>query len=487
MTFTSMTFVVFLVIVFTLYWVLPRVRPQNVLLAAASFVFYGWWDWRFCGLMIASSLTDFFLALAIATLTRPLARKWLVFFSVATNLVLLGFFKYFNFFQDNLVAGLNAIGWRVEPLVLDIILPVGISFYTFQSLSYIVDVYRGDIAATRNPLDYLAYVAFFPQLVAGPIERATNLLPQFHTPRVFDRQSAVDGCRQILWGFAKKLIIADNLAPFVETAYSRPESFTGLQLLLATVFFAFQIYCDFSAYSDIAIGTAKLFGFRLMRNFAYPYFSQDIVEFWRRWHISLSTWFRDYVYVPLGGSRTGRPTMMRNLFVTFLLSGLWHGASWQFVAWGIFHGVAVGVCTLWLAWRGQAPLRATDVPGGDGWLPRPAVVARVLFTFTLVCIGWVFFRAASLTGAVAVLEGIATRPLHTASEPLALVGPQPWTLMLSIIGLFLIWEWGQRHNHHGLAFAGGSRLLRWTLYTALVWVTLYFYVGAVTQFIYFQF
>jgi alginate O-acetyltransferase complex protein AlgI len=487
MTFTSMTFIVFLVIVFTVYWRVPSLRVQNFVLAAASFVFYGWWDWRFCALMILSSLIDYALALGIAGLTTAAARKLLVFFSVAANLTLLGFFKYFRFFQENLIALAEAAGWRVEPLLLDIILPVGISFYTFQSLSYIVDVYRGDIQATRNPIDYLAYVAFFPQLVAGPIERATNLLPQFNAPRVFHRASAVDGCRQILWGFAKKLIVADNLAALVEAAYARPEAFSGGRLALATVFFAFQIYCDFSAYSDIAIGTAKLFGFRLMRNFAYPYFAQDMVEFWRRWHISLSTWFRDYVYVPLGGSRAGRAAMVRNLFLTFLLSGLWHGASWQFVVWGVYHGLIVAASTLWLSGRGQTSLRSTDIPGGAGRLPSRSTLVRMLSTFMLVSIGWVFFRAESLTRAVAILEGIATRPLAAATEAADWRGPLHPNVMCLLIVCLVLWEWVQRRYPHGLVLRRVPRLVRWTIYTLLLWLTLALYAGSVTQFIYFQF
>lgn len=339
MTFTTLTFGLFLVLVFALHWCARGRLGQNSVILVASYLFYGWWDLRFCALLLGSSLLDYVIARAIArsqpqpALARP--RRVLVAVSCVANLGLLGVFKYFDFFIDSLALALEQVGVSTELPSLRLILPVGISFYTFQTLGYTIDVYRGDVRASRSLLDYLAYVSFFPQLVAGPIERARNLLPQLERPRQFDEATAREGARQMLWGLAKKVILADHLGAFVAEIYLGDGSVhaSGPVLMIATVAFALQIYCDFSAYSDLAVGTAKLFGIRLVRNFAYPYFSRSVVEFWRRWHMSLSTWFRDYVYVPLGGSQCGPRRRWLNLMVTFTLSGLWHGANWTFVVW----------------------------------------------------------------------------------------------------------------------------------------------------------
>ena len=341
MTFTSLTFLLFALIVVSAYWAISKVRIQNLLLLSASYFFYGWWDWRFCFLILASSVFDYWVARRLDAASKDsIRRRWLCT-SIAANLSLLGIFKYFHFFVDSFQSTASAFGWQVPDTTLEIVLPVGISFYTFQTLGYTIDVFRRKTPACKDFVVYLTFVSFFPQLVAGPIERASAMLSQFQSPRTFESDLATSGCRLILWGFAKKLIIADRLAIFVNECYSDPGSFGGPMLALATVLFAFQIYCDFSAYSDIAIGTGRLLGIRLSRNFAYPYFSQSITEFWRRWHISLSSWFRDYVYIPLGGSRHSRPNRFRNLLVTFLTSGLWHGAAWHFVFWGGINGVAV--------------------------------------------------------------------------------------------------------------------------------------------------
>ncbi|MGZ8938621.1 MAG: MBOAT family O-acyltransferase, partial [Limisphaerales bacterium] len=301
----------------------------------SSYVFYGWWDWRFCFLMLASSLIDYFAGNAIHRSTSPRARRTFLYFAITANLTFLGVFKYFHFFTDSLVIALAAVGLELNTTTFSIILPVGISFYTFQTLSYTIDIYRRQFAPQKSLLDYLCFVSFFPQLVAGPIERAAHLLPQFQTPRSFSDADARAGLRLILWGLMKKMLVADNIGPIVDEAFNAPSGVFGSVLLLATVLFAFQIYCDFSAYSDIAAGTAKLFGIRLMRNFAYPYFSQSLTEFWRRWHISLSTWFRDYVYFPLGGNRVAPSLVYRNLLIICVVSGLWHGAAWTFVIWGL--------------------------------------------------------------------------------------------------------------------------------------------------------
>ena len=486
MTFTSVSFLVFLVVVFSLYWAVGGRTVQNRLLLAAGVVFYGWWDWRFCGLMLLSGLGDWGLGLLVSATERPTARKVLVGMSVAVNLALLGFFKYFNFFQENLTGVLGSLGWRVDPWTLQVILPVGISFYTFQSMGYIIDVYRRQVHAVRNPLDYLAYVTFFPQLMAGAIERAGNLLPQFLNPRLFHRDAAVDGCRQILWGFVKKRLLADQLAVYVDAVYNHAGEASRGQLLLATVFFAFQIYCDFSAYSDIALGAARLLGFRLMRNFAYPYFSQDLTEFWRRWHISLSSWFRDYVYFPLGGSRGGLFNASRNIFVVFLISGLWHGASWNFVVWGTLHGLGVIGCTLWASRRGKAAARSEDAPGGPGWLPSLGEAARMLATFAVVNLAWIFFRARTLGEAWFILKAIFTPgPTPGGGRTSSFPDCRPSRCCCSLGG----WpprEWVQRRQPHVLTVGQFPRPIRWAVYTALVWAVVLCSTES-SPFIYFQF
>ncbi|MGV3636815.1 MAG: MBOAT family O-acyltransferase, partial [Flavobacteriales bacterium] len=389
MLFPSFAFLVFLPLVYLLYWyVFNRgLRVQNSFVLFASYVFYGWWDWRFLGLLFFSSFTDFLLALAIDRSPTQRSKKAWVIVSLVVNLGLLGVFKYFNFFRDGLEDLMLGLGMQPDLPTLQLLLPVGISFYTFQSLSYTIDIYRGQIKATRDPLEFLAFVSFFPQLVAGPIERARVLLPQFQAPRHFDRQKATGGLRQMLWGFFKKLVIADGCAPVVdEIFWGDLESTPGATLFFGAFFFAFQIYGDFSGYSDIAIGCARLFGFELSRNFAYPYFSRSISEFWRRWHISLSTWFRDYVYMPLGGWRT-RWGRLRNILITFSVSGFWHGANWTFINWGILHGMyyVPEVLTDGKAPRDRATLR--DLPA-------------MITTFLLVVLAWVFFRATSMGKAV---------------------------------------------------------------------------------------
>ncbi|MCB0768269.1 MAG: MBOAT family protein, partial [Flavobacteriales bacterium] len=382
MLFPSFAFLVFLPVVYLLYWyaVNRDLRLQNLFILGASYVFYGWWDPRFLALLFGSSLADFLFAIAIDRASSSREKKgWLVF-SLVSNLGLLALFKYFNFFRDGLEDLMQGIGMQPDLPTLHLILPIGISFYTFQSLSYTIDVYRGRLKATRRPVEFLAFVSLFPQLVAGPIERAVDLLPQFQRPRRFDRAQATDGLRQMLWGFFKKMVIADGCGPIVDGIFDSPVDTTpGLTLFFGAFFFAFQIYGDFSGYSDIAIGCARLFGFNLSRNFAYPYFSRDIAEFWRRWHISLSSWFRDNVYMPLGGWRNklGR---FRNIMITFAVSGFWHGANWTFVTWGVLHG------TYYL----PTILRDGKAKRDDASLrDLPAIVA----TFLVVLFAWVFFRA----------------------------------------------------------------------------------------------
>ena len=452
-----------------MYWLLQRQpRSQNVLLIFASYFFYGWWDYRFCVLMLFSSLVDFAIGFRLERTEAKWGRRWLLAVSLVSNLGLLAIFKYYNFFTDSFQQLAGSVGWNVHPLTLQIILPLGISFYTFQTLSYSIDVYRGQLQANRNLIDYLAFVSFFPQLVAGPIERAGRLLPQFARPRQFDPQMARDGCRQILWGFFKKLAVADRLAVVVDGIYADPTAVEGTVLALATFCFAFQIYCDFSAYSDIAIGAAKLFGIQLMRNFAYPYFSQSVSEFWSRWHVSLSTWFRDYVYVPLGGNRCGNVRRACNVLVTFLLSGLWHGAAWRFLCWGGIHGAAT------LAFRRDGST-SIDGPGGDTLIPRPRTVMRMAATFTVVCSCWVFFRAEDFGEAAFILRRVVEDVFSIAAygSLVETIAAQKFLrVSLIILSGFIMAEWLQRRRECPLEIGHWSTGWRWSAYTVLLWGTL---------------
>ncbi len=341
MLFNSIEFAIFLPIVFILYWFVTNknLKLQNILLVLASYVFYGWWDWRFLSLIVFSSFVDYSVGVALSKTTLVRKRKALLWTSILINLGFLGFFKYFNFFAESFADAFTLFGRHMETSRLEILLPVGISFYTFQTLSYSIDVYKRKLEPTKDVVAFFAFVSFFPQLVAGPIERATNLLPQFYKKRHFVYARAVDGMRQILWGLFKKMVIADNCAEYANQIFNNYEDYSGSTLFLGALFFTFQIYGDFSGYSDIAIGTSRLFGFNLMQNFAFPYFSRDIAEFWRRWHISLSTWFRDYLYIPLGGSRGGTWMKVRNTFIIFIVSGFWHGANWTFIIWGFLNAL----------------------------------------------------------------------------------------------------------------------------------------------------
>ncbi|HWN94430.1 MAG TPA: MBOAT family protein [Methylomirabilota bacterium] len=480
MTFTTLTFLIFFVAVFALYWSLRSLRAQNILLVIASYVFYGWWDWRFCLLMVAASLVDFSVGLGLNKAEVPWKRKFLLTCGLTCNLSMLGFFKYFNFFAENFQIAAAQIGWQMDPFILNVVLPVGISFYTFQTMSYSIDIYRRKLRGTTQLLEYLAYVSFFPQLVAGPIERATHLLPQFFKERLFSEAQATDGCKQILWGLFKKMVIADNLAPIVEAAFSNPSAYNGAELALATIFFAFQIYCDFSAYSDIAIGVAKLLGFELMRNFAYPYFSQSVGEFWRRWHISLSTWFKDYVYFPLGGNRVGQSRLIFNVMVTFLLSGLWHGASWNFLIWGALNGL--GVLPEILRPR-HSKRNSSEIP-----VSQPSVGAcfKILATFTFICVGWVFFRAQTFAGALLVLERIGTSFLSSAGGLLARHDPTDGRIFI-VLPLLVGLEWVKRRYPHPLVFERWPRFARGIAYAALFWTIVYLGTYGSSTFIYFQF
>jgi D-alanyl-lipoteichoic acid acyltransferase DltB (MBOAT superfamily) len=391
MLFNSLEFLLFLPTVFFLYWFVfkNQLRAQNVLLLVASYIFYGWWDWRFLSLIIASTFLDYFIALQIGKTDISKNRKLLMGISLVGNLGMLGFFKYYNFFVSSWVEAWSSIGVSMDASTLNIILPVGISFYTFQTLSYTIDVYRKEMEPTKSFVDFAAFVTFFPQLVAGPIERASHLLPQFYKKRVFDYHNAVEGVKLIIWGLFKKIVVADNCAFFVNKIFDHPEVYSSGELFICMVFFAFQIYGDFSGYSDIAIGLSKLFGFDLMVNFKFPYFSRDIAEFWRRWHISLSTWFRDYIYIPLGGSKGTKWFQIRNVLIIFLVSGFWHGANWTYVVWGLYHALMFLPLLLFNINRSHL------ITKSYGWLD----FAKIGITFFIVCVGWVFFRADSIGAA----------------------------------------------------------------------------------------
>jgi len=478
MLFNSIEFAIFLPIVFLLYWFATNknLKVQNALIVLASYTFYGWWDYRFLSLIIFSSIVDYTIGLLLKKTSVQPKRKLLLLTSILVNIGFLGFFKYFNFFAESFADAFTLFGRHVEPTRLNIILPVGISFYTFQTLSYTIDVYKKKLEPTKDVMAFFAFVSFFPQLVAGPIERATNLLPQFYKKRKFDFGQATDGMRQILWGLFKKIVIADNAATIVNEIFSNYDTLPGSTLILGAVFFAFQIYGDFSGYSDIAIGTARLFGFNLMRNFAFPYFSRDIAEFWRRWHISLSTWFRDYVYIPLGGSKGSIGMKIRNTFIIFIVSGFWHGANWTFIVWGGLN--ALYFLPLLLAKRNR---KNTDNPAEGRILPTFREFIGILSTFGLTVLAWIFFRAESLGHAFDYINRIFSASFFEAPKSIQ------WDLVPALV-VFIIVEWAQRGKQHALELTGVkiSKPIRWAIYYAIIIAIIYFR-GEPQEFIYFQF
>lgn len=476
MLFTSAEFLVFLPLVFALYWLLAhRLKWQNLLVVVASYVFYGWWDWRFLLLIAFTSACSFAFGLLInRSLNEGKERKarWFNTLNIVINIAILALFKYHNFFVESLVSLFPRIG--AEKLLLNLILPVGISFYTFQALSYTIDVYRQKIEPTRDVVQFFAYVSFFPQLVAGPIERATQLLPQFGKEREFNDAMAVDGIRQMLWGFFKKIVVADNCAVFVDNIWGYYAGQSGSTLLVAAFLFSIQIYCDFSGYSDIAIGCAKLFGIKLMRNFNVPYFSRDIAEFWRRWHISLTTWFRDYIYIPMGGSRVSKAKVIRNTLVIFLVSGLWHGANWTFVVWGAYHALLF----LPLIVLGKNR-KYTNIVAEERVLPSLKEFGQMLLTFLLAMMGWVLFRSETIGQAWDFLGGMFDKSLFTM--------PAIPVKTLLFVAIMLVVEWIQRKKEHGFVMDGvKSGVLRYACYIAVLAVIFVFGVFN-ESFIYFQF
>ena len=479
MLFNSIDFAIFLPIVFTLYWVLRnQLKLQNLLIVVASYIFYGMWDWRFLFLILFSTVVDYTMGILIEKNDSKNKKKLFLWISILVNLGFLGYFKYSNFFLENFVQAFSFLGQDLKFRGLEIVLPVGISFYTFQTLSYTIDVYRKKLSPTKDFIAFSAFVSFFPQLVAGPIERATHLLPQFYRKRKFDYKLAVNGMRQILWGLFKKVVIADNCAQFANQIFNNYEDYSGSTLILGAVFFTFQIYGDFSGYSDIAIGISRLFGFDLMRNFAYPYFSRDIAEFWRRWHISLSTWFRDYLYIPLGGSRGGMWMKIRNTFIIFLVSGFWHGANWTFIIWGALN--ALYFLPLLLGGKNRNHL---EVVAYDKSLPSFKEILQIGVTFGLTVFAWIFFRAENLGHAFGYISRIFHKTIFSVP---AIVKDCKQILILLIF--FLIIEWLGRRKHFALEFEKGDhRFLKWTLYSLIVLLIGLFMQTEETPFIYFQF
>jgi D-alanyl-lipoteichoic acid acyltransferase DltB (MBOAT superfamily) len=480
MLFNSSSFAIFLPIVFFLYWFTTKenLKLQNILLLVSSYFFYACWDWRFLFLLIFSTLLDYFTGIKMSDAKNLNSKKFWFWSSISVNLGFLGVFKYYNFFAESFASALVNIGLNVNPWTLKVILPVGISFYTFHGLSYVIDIYKDRIKAEKNFIDYSVFVSFFPLLVAGPIERATHLLPQIKKKRTFDYSKAVDGLRQILWGLFKKVVIADQCAEYANQIFNNTANYSGSTLVLGAIFFTFQIYGDFSGYSDIALGTARLFGIDLLRNFDFPYFSRDIAEFWRRWHISLSSWFKDYVYIPLGGSKEGKLKAFRNTIIIFILSGFWHGASWNFIVWGGIH--ACGFLPLLFLNRNRN--NVNDIVAQDSMFPNLKELGQVLGTFLFVSIAWVFFRAHTLTEAVLYLKQL-TLGLFQENLMESLASAKGKRIFLFIVPL-LLGDWYFRKNERQLK----TFRYQYIFYFVITLVILYYFFNAKSDsFIYVQF
>ena len=482
MLFNSIDFAIFLPLCFIIYWFFlsNSIKYQNLFIAFSSYIFYAWWDWRFLSLIFVSTAIDFYVGKKIYISKVKKIRNKLLILSLLINIGLLCFFKYYNFFLDNFVDAFSFFGLSFEAKSLSIILPVGISFYTFQTISYSIDIYKKKIKPSDDFISFVAFVSFFPQLVAGPIERAANLLPQFHKKRIFSYEIASDGMRQILWGLFKKIVIADNCAVFVNEIFANYSDYSSSTLFLGAVFFAFQIYGDFSGYSDMAIGTAKLFGFHLMQNFSFPYFSRDIAEFWRRWHISLSTWFRDYIYIPLGGSRVSEIKKIRNIFIIFIVSGFWHGANWTFIIWGLLN--AVYFLPLMFLNKNRDNL---NVIAKNKNLPNLKEIISVTFTFFLTVIAWIFFRSDNVAKAISYITNLFDLSIFTLPQIISPKIDMIYTYFMLLI--FLIFEWHNRDKCFGLDIKTYSSKTRWFLYLFFVVLIMFFGVFKNDTFIYFQF
>ena len=484
MFFNSLHFAIFLPIVFVLYWFVTNknLKLQNILLLVSSYFFYACWDWRFLFLLIFSTLLDYYTGIKMCDAKNQASKKFWFWLSISVNLGFLGVFKYYNFFAESFAAAIANFGLQVNPWTLKVILPVGISFYTFHGLSYVIDIYKDRIKAEKNFIDYSVFVSFFPLLVAGPIERATHLLPQIQKKRVFNYAVAVDGLKQILWGLFKKVVIADQCAEIANMTFNNHGDYSGSTLALGAVFFAFQIYGDFSGYSDIALGTARLFGIDLLRNFAFPYFSRDIAEFWRRWHISLSTWFRDYLYIPLGGSKGGMWMKVRNTFIIFLVSGFWHGANWTFIIWGFLNALYIMPSIVFNTNRTNL-----DMVAQDKYLPNLKEVFQIGITFSLTVFAWIFFRAENLTHALEYISEIASSSFF--SKPSLMMKHTLLTKSLFLIlFLFILIEWLGRQQQYAIAVLTNRwpKVIRYSFYYLLI-IGILWFSGKEQQFIYFQF
>jgi alginate O-acetyltransferase complex protein AlgI len=482
MLFNSLNFAIFLPIVFFLYWFATNgnLRLQNLLLLVSSYFFYACWDWRFMFLLIFSTLLDYYTGIKIHEVVNKKKKIFWLWLSIGINLGFLGVFKYYNFFALSFVDGLSLLGFKASLGSLQVILPVGISFYTFHGLSYVIDIYKNRIKPERNVIDYSVFVSFFPLLVAGPIERATHLLPQILKNRKFDSSKAVDGLRQILWGLFKKVVIADNCAEFANSIFNNSSVYSGSTLVLGAIFFTFQIYCDFSGYSDIALGTARLFGIELLRNFAFPYFSRDIAEFWRRWHISLSSWFKDYLYIPLGGSKGGMWMKIRNTFIIFLVSGFWHGANWTFIIWGLLNALYIMPSIIFNTNRNNL-----DIVSKGKFLPTIKEFISILLTFCLTVFAWIFFRASNVSHAFNYINTIFSNSFFSIPQFLGIEKIKPIVFLMI---LFVIIEWFGREQQYAIERLGIKWIkpLRWAMYYVIILVIFYF-TGKEQQFIYFQF
>lgn len=483
MTFNSLGYALFLPIVFILYWfVFKNLKKQNLLVLISSYVFYGLWDWRFLFLIIASTIVDYYVGLKIdANNNNRKQQKLFLWLSVIFNISLLGFFKYFNFFTQSFIDLFQLFGYTIKSSwTLNIILPVGISFYTFQTMSYSMDVYYKRIKPTTNFLLFSTYVAFFPQLVAGPIERASNLLPQIAKRRIFNPEQASQGLKLIFWGLFKKLVIADGLAPMVDDIFANYSTYPASTLIFGVTLFSFQVYGDFSGYSDIAIGTSKLLGIELMSNFKFPNFSRNVAEYWQRWHISLSTWFRHYVYIPLGGSRVTKLKSVRNIIIIFLISGFWHGANWTFIFWGAFHALAYIPVFL----MGRNTIYKNNVVGENTLFPSLIEIGQLLLTFGIVTFSRIFFRSNSITDAFGYINQMVSN-FHYAPYS----HPMGYRMLdyFILIGLFVIYEYRMRKDERN-PFNFKNRYVRFFVYTIVLLLMLLFYDDGVDRsFIYFQF
>ncbi len=481
MFFNSIDFAFFLPIVYLCYWFIfnKSLKLQNLLLLATSYFFYACWDWRFLFLLFFSTFLDFFTGLKMSNTNKN--RKFWFWLSIIVNVGFLCVFKYYNFFATSFIEFFSKFGIEMNPFMIKVILPVGISFYTFHGLSYVIDIYKNRIQPEKDFIDYAVFVSFFPLLVAGPIERATHLLPQVKKARKFNYDNTINGLQQILWGLFKKIVIADQCAIFANLIFNDHGNYSGSTLFLGALMFTFQIYGDFSGYSDIALGTARLFGIDLLRNFAFPYFSRDIAEFWRRWHISLSSWFKDYLYIPLGGSSGGTWMRVRNTFIIFLVSGFWHGANWTFVIWGLLNALYIMPSIVFNTNRNNI-----EIVAKGKYFPRIKEALQITITFLLTVFAWIFFRATSLNDAFSYISAMFSMKLLSLPD-FTTLGITYQTMLFILF--FFITEWFGRENQYAIESIRykWKRPMRWVFYYLIIISIIWCYKGKEQQFIYFQF